>query len=99
MNNQNDDGTFGADIKTKFISEQQSTIYALITLSLLKPQSSQLKLTLQYFITHLLDNDYLIRKSYPEGTGPRPLRYNDLTHGTLFSLLAMYCILNAFQIS
>lgn len=97
MNIQNEDGTFGANIKTKFISEQQSTIYGLMSLSLLKPNSIQLKLTLQYFINHLLDDDYVIRNSYPEGTGPRPLRYNDLSHGTLFGLLAMYCVLLAFK--
>ena len=97
MNMQNEDGTFGSTIKTKYISEQQSTIYGLITLSLLNHQSTQHKLTLNYFINHLLDKNNVVHKSFPEGTGPRPIRYNDLSHGSLFSLLAMYCLLKVFK--
>ena len=97
MNIQNPNGTFGATVKTQFIAEQQSTIYGLIALSCLNHQSVQHKLTYNYFINHLRDNDNVIRKSYPEGTGPRPLRYNDLSHGPLFSLIAMYCLLNILK--
>jgi hypothetical protein len=97
MNMQNADGSFGATFKTKYISEQQSTIYSLITLSLLNHQSIQHKLTFNYFINNLLDSDNVIRKSYPEGTGPRPIRYNDLSHGSLFSLVAMYSLIKVLK--
>ncbi|NHJ02526.1 MAG: hypothetical protein EAX86_10350 [Candidatus Heimdallarchaeota archaeon] len=89
MTSVNTDGGYSPKLHISSKSEQQSTCYAAIIWALLDPSNP-------LFEKSLLWLQYLTKgqmKSFPEGTGPRPIRYNDLAHGPIFIYLSMACFL------
>lgn len=83
-NCQNIDGSYNAIPFNLAHGEQQSTAYAILAWSSLKPWSDAHFRALNWLSHFTKDNI----RSYPEGTGPRPIRYNDLSHGPIFVYLA-----------
>ncbi len=81
---QNVDGSYNSIPFKMSFGEQQSTSYAILSWALLQPHSPE----------HLKALNWLSRftekgiRSFPEGTGPRPIRYNDLSHGPIFACLS-----------
>ncbi|MFX1256214.1 MAG: prenyltransferase/squalene oxidase repeat-containing protein [Promethearchaeota archaeon] len=90
--NQNSDGSYGSQ---RPYAEQQSTAYAAFAWALVQPYSKNHVKTLSY----LLSTMKRPAKSYPEGTGPRPIRYNDLAHGAIFSHMAISSALSVNNLS
>ncbi|MFX1538149.1 MAG: prenyltransferase/squalene oxidase repeat-containing protein, partial [Promethearchaeota archaeon] len=84
---QNVDGSYSSHQNLLRDGEQQSTAYAVFTWTLLEPGSDSLIRAINYLIS--LQRPDRPAQSYPEGTGPRPIRYNDLAHGPIFVSIAL----------
>ncbi|MHA1974019.1 MAG: prenyltransferase/squalene oxidase repeat-containing protein [Candidatus Hodarchaeales archaeon] len=77
----NANGSYSAKLGAFPQGEQQSTCYACISHALLRPDTTDHIKTLNWLFKFIKVRGI---QSYPEGSGPRPIRYNDLSHGPIF---------------
>lgn len=80
---QNNNGSYSAFSFPQ--GEQQSSLYALLTLTLLNMGQEQKRAA--QWVTEFVSQKGV--QSYPEGTGLRPIRYNDLSHGPIFLYMSL----------
>ncbi len=88
---QNNDGSYSAMPYHFQQGEQQSTSYAILSWASLDPGTRAHERALRWLLQHVENNV----RSFPEGTGPRPIRYNDLSHGPIFAYLALASTLHS----
>ncbi len=81
---QNPDGSYNVIPFKMSYGEQQSTSYAILSWASLQPRTPHHIKALNWLLLFTKNGI----RSFPEGTGPRPIRYNDLSHGPIFVYLA-----------
>ncbi|MHA1214804.1 MAG: prenyltransferase/squalene oxidase repeat-containing protein [Candidatus Hodarchaeales archaeon] len=87
----NENGSYSAKPGVFSQGEQQSTCYACMSHALLRPGTSTHTKALNWLLNFIESRGV---QSYPEGSGPRPIRYNGLSHGPIFIYISFVTSLN-----